>query len=77
MVQYYVLVNSSETDPLTDAQEGKDILSISHGVAIILLFSTYPPLTLLHTFDLSNRHPSSLRLLHLLPTLLAQGSLRR
>ncbi|EIM91413.1 calcium/proton exchanger [Stereum hirsutum FP-91666 SS1] len=26
------------TDPLTDAQEGKDILSISHGVAIILLF---------------------------------------
>lgn len=31
-------LNSSETDPLTDAQEGKDILSISHGVAIILLF---------------------------------------
>lgn len=32
---------SSETDPLTDAEEGKDILAISHGVALILLFSAY------------------------------------
>ncbi|THH12715.1 hypothetical protein EW146_g7433 [Bondarzewia mesenterica] len=30
--------NSSETDPLTNAQEGGDILKISHGVAIVLLF---------------------------------------
>jgi len=30
--------NFNGVDPLTDAQEGHDILSISHGVAVILLF---------------------------------------
>jgi len=30
--------SSNGVDPLTDSQEGRDILSISHGVAIILLF---------------------------------------
>jgi len=30
--------NFNGIDPLTDAQEGHDILSISHGVAVILLF---------------------------------------
>jgi len=35
---FHNAVDSNGTDPLTSAEEGHDILSISHGVAIILLF---------------------------------------
>ena len=41
-VAFHTAVQPSNlvTDPLTDAQEKHDILAISHGVAVILIFST-------------------------------------
>lgn len=33
-----------DEDPLTNGQEGEDIKKLSHGVAIILLFSKRPKL---------------------------------